>query len=404
MAQNKSAQNVLRILAAVVGLTMSLLAPASAQNAMIDARMSGGGANGKCTFEVAVQGSAEVQIRGSQGRLVTLSGSPAQWRRLDCNQPLPTAPTNFKFNGVDGHGKQALSADPNSNNGVAVIRIDNNRKGVEGHTGNVTWNGGSSSNNWNNNSGNWNGNGNDSGYWQNGNSNWGGQFQSIRAKISGGGGDGKCTFEVTVNGIAEVQIRGDQARLQTVSGNPAQWRRLECNQPLPLNPGAFKFSGVDGHGQQTLVQSPTTNGGVAVIRIDNGNRGNNEGYTGDIKWQGGSGYVNSSSWGNGSAYQWSDSGGSNWNGESSAWNAVAGSAAAQACQSFISRRVSREHMDVTNVQVLPDTTKVSPVDGNIVRVHGQGQYSSNGGGNGGFEYLCAYDTQSQRVVDSNYRQ
>ena len=102
-------------LAAVFGLMMSLQVSVYAQGAMIDARMSGGGGNGKCTFEVTVQGSAEVQIRGSQGRLVTLSGSPAQWRRLDCNQPLPTNPSNFKFNGVDGHGKQTLSADPNSN-------------------------------------------------------------------------------------------------------------------------------------------------------------------------------------------------------------------------------------------------------------------------------------------------
>src|SRR5664279_2243926 len=209
---------------------MSLLTSASAQSAMIDARMSGGGGNGKCTFEVSVQGSAEVQIRGSQGRLVTLSGSPAQWHRLDCDQPLPTAPASFKFNGVDGHGRQTLSADPNSNNGVAIIRIDNNRNGVEGYTGDITWNGASSSRTWGNGSGNWNGNGDDAGYSQNGNSNWGGQFQSVRAKISGGGGDGKCTFEVTVNGLAEVQIRGDEGRLQTVSGNPAQWRRLECNQ------------------------------------------------------------------------------------------------------------------------------------------------------------------------------
>ena len=266
---------------------------------MIDARMSGGGGNGKCTFEVTVQGSAEVQIRGSQGRLVTLSGSPAQWRRLDCNQPLPTNPSNFKFNGVDGHGKQTLSADPNANGGVAVVRIDNNRNGSEGYTGDITWSGGSNSgSNWGNGSGNWNGNGN-SGYGQNGNSNWGGQFQSVQAKITGGGGNGKCTFEVAVNGIAEVQIRGDQGRLVTVSGNPAQWRRLDCNQPLPLNPNALKFSGVDGHGQQTLVQSPSSNNGVAVIRIDNGNRGNNEGYTGDITWQGGNGDVSSNTWGNG---------------------------------------------------------------------------------------------------------
>ena len=53
--------------------------------------------------------------------------------------------------------------------------------------------------------------------------------------------------------------------------------------------------------------------------------------------------------------------------------------------------------------MLPDTMRVAN-DGSIVRVQGQGQYQSNGGGSGGFEYRCAYDVQSQRVVDSNYRQ
>ena len=116
MAQNTAAQkNILRSLAFVASLVMSLFATASAQSAMIDARMSGGGGNGKCTFEVSVQGSAEVQIRGSQGRLVTLSGSPAQWRRLDCNQPLPSNPANFKFYDVERYVKNKIGNNLNSN-------------------------------------------------------------------------------------------------------------------------------------------------------------------------------------------------------------------------------------------------------------------------------------------------
>jgi hypothetical protein len=63
--------------------------PAVAQTQMINARGNGNGnGGGKCTFEVVVQGRAEVQIRGNQGRVVTESGNPATWRRLDCNAPL----------------------------------------------------------------------------------------------------------------------------------------------------------------------------------------------------------------------------------------------------------------------------------------------------------------------------
>ena len=295
---------------AAVGLSIFVQLPLLAQSQNINARISGDVGSGKCTFEVVVQGAAEVQIRGGEGRLATLAGSPAQWRRLDCNQPLPDNPANFKFSGVDGHGKQSLAVSPNSNNGVAVVRIENNTGSNEGYTGDITWNGG---NNSSNNSG-WN-SGNNNGNWENGNNrgginSWSGQWQSIRAKVSGGGGSGKCTFEVVVQGVAEVQIRGDQGRLRTLSGNPAQWRRLDCNQPLPVNPGNFRFSGMDGHGEQSLGQNPNSNNGVAVIRIDNRNRGNNEGYTGDITWNGGSN--NNGDWSDRSNTTWSNSGNPNW--------------------------------------------------------------------------------------------
>lgn len=46
------------------------------------------------------------------------------------------------------------------------------------------------------------------------------QVQNIQARISGGGGTGKCTFEVVVNGSAEVQIREG---------------RVSC-APYPVNP------------------------------------------------------------------------------------------------------------------------------------------------------------------------
>src|SRR5260370_1212645 len=108
----------------------------------------------------------------------------------------------------------------------------------------------------------------------------------IRASISGAPGDGKCTFEVEVDGSAEGEIHGDQGNIRTLSGRPAVWRRLVCNQPLPNNPAGFRFQGVDGRGRQQLVRDPNSSGGVAVIRIDDPKSGS-EGYTGDIMWRGG---------------------------------------------------------------------------------------------------------------------
>lgn len=113
------------------------------------------------------------------------------------------------------------------------------------------------------------------------------QEDRIRANIRGGSGDGKCTFEVEIDEVAEVEIRGDQGYLRTISGSPARWRRLDCNQALPYSPNNFKFQGVDGRGRQELLRDPNSNQGVAVIRLEDPKQGR-EGYTGDIMWRGGS--------------------------------------------------------------------------------------------------------------------
>lgn len=111
-----------------------------------------------------------------------------------------------------------------------------------------------------------------------------------RAEIRGGGGDGKCTIEVRVDGTAEIEVYGDQARIRTLSGAPARFVRFQCNQAMPMAPNDFRFRGIDGRGRQDLVQ-PAVGGRPAVIRIDDP-KGGEEGYTFDVEWRGGtdSGY------------------------------------------------------------------------------------------------------------------
>jgi hypothetical protein len=101
----------------------------------------GGGDNGKCTAEVEIDEVAEVAIRGDEGRLRTLSGGPARWRRLDCNAPMPLNPRDFRFKGIDGRGKQTLISSPNGNNGVAVVRLEDPKNGREGYTFDLEWHG-----------------------------------------------------------------------------------------------------------------------------------------------------------------------------------------------------------------------------------------------------------------------
>jgi hypothetical protein len=108
---------------------------------------------------------------------------------------------------------------------------------------------------------------------------------SRRATITGSGGNGRCTIEVSVDHAAEVEISGDNGLLTTVAGQPAAWRRFQCNAPLPRNPPDFRFVKINGRGTVRLLQDPRNTGGRAVIHVSDpqGGRGN---YTFDLQWGG----------------------------------------------------------------------------------------------------------------------
>jgi len=113
-----------------------------------------------------------------------------------------------------------------------------------------------------------------------------------RKAVLVGGGDpsrGKCTVEVFVDGAAQVEVRGDTAKLRNLNGQAPQWRRFECTSAMPANPADFRFAGVDGRGSQTLVRDPRNNGGAAVVQIEDPDSGA-EGYTFDLFWRGGPAY------------------------------------------------------------------------------------------------------------------
>lgn len=112
---------------------------------------------------------------------------------------------------------------------------------------------------------------------------------SRQATITGRGGNGRCTVEVNVDGVAELDIFGDTGTLTTISGQPATWRRIECNTPLPRNPVDFRFLGTGGRGQATLVRQPAGNRGTATIRISDPQRGRGI-YTFELAWREGGGW------------------------------------------------------------------------------------------------------------------
>jgi hypothetical protein len=108
---------------------------------------------------------------------------------------------------------------------------------------------------------------------------------SRRAAITGGGGNGRCTIEVSVDHAAEVEISGDLGLLTTTGGQQADWRRFQCNTPIPRNPVDFRFIRLAGRGAARLVQDPRSTGGRAVIQI-NDPQGGRGGYTFELQWRG----------------------------------------------------------------------------------------------------------------------
>jgi hypothetical protein len=114
---------------------------ATAQTTPRKAVFVGGGdqGQGKCTVEVMVDGSAQIQIRGDTATLRNTGGQNPQWRRFECTGALPANPPNFRFAGVDGRGLQTLARDPRNNGGAAVIEIQDSQGGAEGYTFDLFW-------------------------------------------------------------------------------------------------------------------------------------------------------------------------------------------------------------------------------------------------------------------------
>jgi hypothetical protein len=108
--------------------------------------------------------------------------------------------------------------------------------------------------------------------------------QTRRAETIGvsGNGHGKCRIEVAVERSATLEVQGDTAHLGSTSGS-ADWRRFQCAFAMPPKPDMFRLVKVEGRGRVLLVRDPRTNGGRAVIRIEQPDA-NRETYRIELSW------------------------------------------------------------------------------------------------------------------------
>jgi hypothetical protein len=124
-------------------LGLSSAAAAQAQQRRATLAANGDSALGKCTVEVVVDGSADIEISGDSAMIRNPSGQQPQWRRFECTGRMPANPANFRFSGVDGRGRQQLIRIP-QNGGGAIVRIEDNAGGAEAYTFDLTWDAASS--------------------------------------------------------------------------------------------------------------------------------------------------------------------------------------------------------------------------------------------------------------------
>ena len=140
MALQRKLKRMKKLSLALFALIVSTV-PGTAQQVTRRANINGNAVDGKCTIEVVVDGSAEIEVQGDVGQMRNLSGSPAVWRRFECNGRMPANPHEFRFRGIDGRGDVQLLQDPRQTGGRIVFRIDDRQGGREGYTVDLEWRG-----------------------------------------------------------------------------------------------------------------------------------------------------------------------------------------------------------------------------------------------------------------------
>ena len=102
--------------------------------------------------------------------------------------------------------------------------------------------------------------------------------------------EGSCDIRVRVDGEAEFGLRGETLTMRTLTGDLARDAGSECTTPLPPNVVDFRFKGIDGRGEVSLLEGPSArNRWMAVVRIRD-NKGGAEEYHYRLQWGRGSSF------------------------------------------------------------------------------------------------------------------
>ena len=124
---------------------------------------------------------------------------------------------------------------------------------------------------------------------------------------------GYCVIRLEVDDEVYVYIRGDRVRAERTRGDIPRDTGSECSAPLAGRYiRNFRWNGVDGRGEQRLIEQPSSGNRYTAIAYIRDSKGGREGYTFRIEWEGrsdsggdwSSGGSSGGSWGGGSGGSW----------------------------------------------------------------------------------------------------
>jgi hypothetical protein len=117
-------------------------------------------------------------------------------------------------------------------------------------------------------------------------------------------GRGECVIRLVVDGEVQVNVRGDDVYVRTISGREARDNGSVCTAPMPRNGGAISFEKREGRGEVQLLSQPSDRDDAVVVRINDPKAGDAP-YSFRIAWQENGGYRPGGGWtgGIGSGYR-----------------------------------------------------------------------------------------------------
>lgn len=219
-----------------------------------------------------VDGSDEIEVRGSSVRVRHLEAQPIQNQDHRFSAPLPRDDVRVSLKKIDGRGKIRLVEQPTSRNDyTAVVRIEDDKGGSDKYEFELSWD-----DDWDDRDrrDSWSSSSDSS--WNSGSSSsWGddrGREESFR-------------WRGRVDIGAEIEIHGNQHRVKDEGGSGTQERRHDFSQPLPRSRVAVSLHKTHGRGKVRLVQSPSSsNNYTAIVKIED-DKGGADDYEFELTWR-----------------------------------------------------------------------------------------------------------------------